>query len=108
MHGEETAYEIHDPHNGRVRFFTGSPYRTSPAYWLSDIEDRHGNQITFSRRPDGTPLAVTHSGGYVVQLTADASRVTGLAVRGPEGPAAHPDSRRRHAASAQNSLGGLA
>ncbi|MGW1490262.1 DUF6531 domain-containing protein [Streptomyces sp. NPDC002402] len=86
VHGEETAYEIHDPYNGCVRFFTGSPYRTSTAYWLSDIEDRHGNQITFSRRPDGAPLAVTHSGGYVVQLTADASRVTGLAVRGPQGP----------------------
>ncbi|MFD9216232.1 DUF6531 domain-containing protein [Streptomyces sp. NPDC059544] len=85
VHGEETSYEIHDPHNGRIRSFTGSPYRASTAYWLSDVEDRHGNKIALSRRPDGAPVAVTHSGGYVVQFTADASRVTGLALRGPEG-----------------------
>jgi RHS repeat-associated protein len=86
VHGEETSYEVHDPHSGRVRVFTGSPYRTSTAYWLSDIRDRNGNQLTFSRRSDGAPVSVAHSGGYVVQFTTDASRVMRLAIRGPRGP----------------------
>ncbi|MFF5709973.1 DUF6531 domain-containing protein [Streptomyces sp. NPDC012756] len=86
--GDETSYEIHDPHSGQVRVYTGSPYRSSTAYWLSAIEDRNGNRIAFSRRSDGAPTAVSHSGGYVLQIAADASRVTGLAVRGPGEPAA--------------------
>ncbi|MFD3533750.1 DUF6531 domain-containing protein [Streptomyces sp. NPDC058664] len=85
--GDETSYEIHDPHSGEVRVYTGSPYRSSTAYWLSAIEDRNGNRVGFARRSDGAPTAVSHSGGYVLQITADASRVTGLAVRGPEEPA---------------------
>lgn len=84
----DTSYEIHDPHSGQVRVFTGNPYRTSAAYWLSAIEDRNGNRMSFWRRPDGAPTAVSHSGGYVVQISADVSRVTGLAVRGPQEPAA--------------------
>ncbi|MCZ0978743.1 DUF6531 domain-containing protein [Streptomyces diastatochromogenes] len=85
--GDETTYEVRDPHGGQVRSFTGSPYRASTAYWLSALEDRNGNRIAFSRRPDGAPTAVSHSGGYVVQIKATASRVTDLAVRGPGGPA---------------------
>lgn len=84
----DTSYEIHDPHSGQVRVFTGNPYRTSSAYWLSAVEDRNGNRMSFWRRPDGAPTAVSHSGGYVVQISADVSRVTGLAVRGPQEPAA--------------------
>ncbi|MFD6341838.1 DUF6531 domain-containing protein [Streptomyces sp. NPDC060131] len=83
--GDNTSYEIHDPHSGQIRVFTGSPYRASTAYWLSEVEDRNGNHISFWRRPDGAPTAVTHSGGYAVQISADASRVTGLAVRSPQG-----------------------
>ena len=30
----DTSYEIHDPHSGQVRVFTGNPYRTSAASWL--------------------------------------------------------------------------
>ncbi|MFE0738637.1 DUF6531 domain-containing protein [Streptomyces sp. NPDC058855] len=86
MTGDETSYEVRDPHTGLVRTFTSSPYRASTAYWLTAIEDRNGNRVAFSRRPDGAPTAVSHSGGYVVQVTTDDSRVTALAVRGPEGP----------------------
>lgn len=86
--GDETSYEIHDPHSGHIRVYTGSPYRSSTGYWLSAIEDRNGNRIEFTRRPDGAPTAVSHSGGYLVQISADASRVTGLAVRGAGEPTA--------------------
>ncbi|MBT2440357.1 DNA/RNA non-specific endonuclease [Streptomyces sp. ISL-36] len=86
VHGDETSYEVRDPHTGLIRTFTGSPYRASAASWLTALEDRNGNRVTVSRRTDGAPTAVSHSGGYVVQITADTSRVTGLAVRGPEGP----------------------
>ncbi|MFF5764049.1 hypothetical protein ACFY8F_16160 [Streptomyces tanashiensis] len=85
--GDETTYEVRDPHGGQVRTSTGSPYRASTAYWLSAVEDRNGNRVVFSRRPDGAPTAVSHTGGYVVQITATTSRVTDLAVRGPGGPA---------------------
>lgn len=84
--GDETSYEIRDPHTGLVRTFTSSPYRDSTAYWLGAIQDRNDNRVDFSRRPDGAPTAVSHSGGYVVQVTADDSRVTSLSVREPEGP----------------------
>ncbi|MYV67079.1 type IV secretion protein Rhs [Streptomyces sp. SID2131] len=81
-----TTYEVRDPHGGPVRSFTGNPYRASTAYWLSAIEDRNGNRVDFARRADGAPTAVTHSGGYVVQITATDTRVTDLAVRGSDGP----------------------
>ncbi|WP_055601451.1 DUF6531 domain-containing protein [Streptomyces aureus] len=84
--GDETSYEVRDPHTGLVRTFTSSPYRDSTAYWLGAIQDRNDNRVDFSRRPDGAPTAVSHSGGYVVQVTADDSRVTSLVVREPEGP----------------------
>ncbi|MEU9295195.1 DUF6531 domain-containing protein [Streptomyces sp. NPDC048266] len=84
--GEATTYEVRDPHGGPVRSFTGNPYRSSTAYWLSAVEDRNGNRVDFARRADGAPTAVTHSGGYVVQITATETRVTDLAVRGPGGP----------------------
>ncbi|WP_019884405.1 DUF6531 domain-containing protein [Streptomyces purpureus] len=89
-HSEEadarTTYRIADPATGLSRYFTGSPYQTSTAYWLSEIEDRNGNGTTFARRPDGAPSAVTHDGGYQVQLTTEGCRITALALRTPAGP----------------------
>ncbi|WP_256107319.1 DUF6531 domain-containing protein [Streptomyces sp. ODS05-4] len=86
--GDETCYEVHDPHGKLVRVFTGSPYRSSTAYWLTGLEDRTGNRITYSRRPDGAPTSVAHSGGYLVTITADASRITSLGIRGGGEPEA--------------------
>ncbi|MFF4232882.1 DUF6531 domain-containing protein [Streptomyces sp. NPDC001820] len=80
-----TTYRITDPFSKSTRYFTGSPYNESPAYWLSEVRDRNDNHVSFARRPDGAPVSVAHSGGYRVQLTADSSRVTALAVRGPSG-----------------------
>ncbi|QXE35643.1 DNA/RNA non-specific endonuclease [Streptomyces sp. GMY02] len=84
--GDVTTYLVVDPHSGVTRSFTGSPYRSSPAFWLSELSDRNDNRVSFSRRPDGAPTTVTHTGGYTVRLTADMSRVTALALRVPEGP----------------------
>ncbi|MFC7976184.1 DUF6531 domain-containing protein [Streptomyces cinereoruber] len=89
-HSEEadarTTYRITDPSTGLSRYFTGSPYDASTAYWLSEIQDRNGNGMTFARRSDGAPSAVTHDGGYRVRFTADDSRITALALHTPAGP----------------------
>ncbi|MFF5767786.1 RHS repeat-associated core domain-containing protein [Streptomyces tanashiensis] len=83
---DETTYITADLHTGLTRSFTGSPYRASPAYWLTRLTDRNHNRITFSRRPDGTPTVVTHDGGYTVQLTAEGTRIRELSLRTAEGP----------------------
>ncbi|MQS05512.1 type IV secretion protein Rhs, partial [Streptomyces sp. OF1] len=63
-------------------------YRATQAsrLWLHTVEDRNGNRITFHRLPDGTPTAVTHTGGYHVDVSCAAGRITELAVVGPDGP----------------------
>ncbi|MER6098915.1 RHS repeat-associated core domain-containing protein [Streptomyces sp. NPDC001728] len=86
QHEDETVYTVSDPHSSLTRTFTGSPYLSSIGYWLAEIRDRNDNRVVFSRRPDGSPTAVTHTGGYTVQVSSEAQRVTGLALRGPEGP----------------------
>ncbi len=83
---DETTYTATDLHTGVTRSFTGSPYRASPAYWLTSLTDRNHNRLTFSRRPDGTPTAVTHNGGYTVQLTAEDTRISELSLRTDDGP----------------------
>ncbi|PHQ48351.1 type IV secretion protein Rhs [Streptomyces cinnamoneus] len=84
--GAETTYHVTDPSTGLTRSFTGSPYNTSSAYWLTLIEDRHGNRVEFGRHSDGAPFDVLHSGGYTVQLSTDDERIAELAVRTPDGP----------------------
>ncbi|MEU1800421.1 RHS repeat-associated core domain-containing protein [Streptomyces sp. NPDC019937] len=82
----ETSYRITDPDTGLTRWFTGSPYSASIAYWLSEIEDRNNNRIAFDRRGDGSPIAVTHDGGYQALLNVQDSRIRELALRTPDGP----------------------
>ncbi|THA34142.1 DUF6531 domain-containing protein [Streptomyces sp. A1547] len=81
----ESRYTVFDAAGGVTRTFTGSPYRDSPAHWLAEVCDRNDNRIRFNRRSDGAPLSVVHSGGYTVRVTADTSRVTAIALEGPEG-----------------------
>ncbi|MFJ4781264.1 RHS repeat-associated core domain-containing protein [Streptomyces sp. NPDC088762] len=83
---DETTYAVTDPLLGTVRRFTGSPYRLSTAYWLTEITDRNGNGISVSRGSDGCPRAVNHDAGYVAQLQASDDRITALALRTPDGP----------------------
>ncbi|OKK16831.1 type IV secretion protein Rhs [Streptomyces sp. CB00455] len=84
--GGETTYTVTDDRTGLKRSFTGSPYRASTAYWLTAIEDRNANAITFARAADGAPTGVTHSGGYTVDVATGDQRVAELAVRAADGP----------------------
>ncbi|RSS82996.1 type IV secretion protein Rhs [Streptomyces sp. WAC06614] len=86
QYDDETTYAVTDPRSGLTRTFTGSPYRASTAYWLTGIEDRNGNHLSFARTPDGAPTSVTHGGGYTVQLTTGRGRIAALSVRTPQGP----------------------
>ncbi|MEU8765019.1 RHS repeat-associated core domain-containing protein [Streptomyces sp. NPDC048659] len=85
QHEDETTYRVTDPRSGLTRFFTGSPYRASTAYWLTGIEDRNNNRITISRRPDGAPTVVAHSGGYTARVTTEAGRAAALHLHTPDG-----------------------
>ncbi len=82
----ETTYRVSDPRTGLTRWFTGSPYNESTAYWLTEITDRNGNRITIDRYSDGTPTTVVHDGGYTVRLTTEDARIRTLALRTPDGP----------------------
>ncbi|MGW8768681.1 DUF6531 domain-containing protein [Streptomyces sp. NPDC055815] len=82
---DETTYRVTDHRSGLTRLFTGSPYRASTAYWLTGIEDRNGNRITISRRPDGAPTMVTHTGGYTARITTEDGRATALHLHTPTG-----------------------
>lgn len=83
---ESTTYRISDPISGLTRYFTGSPYGASSAYWLSEVEDRNHNGVTFIRRSDGAPVRVMHDGGYQVALRVKDDRISELSLRTPEGP----------------------
>ncbi|MHA4773005.1 DUF6531 domain-containing protein [Streptomyces sp. MSC1_001] len=89
VHGDEangrTTFHIADTDSGITRFFTGSPYDASTAYWLGEIQDRHGNGITFSRRSDGMPIAASHDAGYQARISCARGRVTELALNAPGG-----------------------
>ncbi|AZK92710.1 MULTISPECIES: DUF6531 domain-containing protein [Streptomyces] len=84
--GAETAYTVTDPRTGLVRTFTGSPYHSSTAFWLTRIEDRHGNGITLHRGPDGAPDRIVHDAGYRIAVTVRDTRVHRIALRTPDGP----------------------
>jgi RHS repeat-associated protein len=85
----DLTYAVTDGRTGGLtRRFTGSPYRGSGLYWLTEVEDRNGNTLRFDRDEDGLPAAVHHDGGYrvVVHTDADLGRVTALALDTPDGP----------------------
>ncbi|MHC3815411.1 MULTISPECIES: RHS repeat-associated core domain-containing protein [unclassified Streptomyces] len=86
QHEDQTTYVVADPRTGTTRYFTGSPYQTSSAYWLTGIEDRNGNRITITRSSDGAPTTVSHDGGYTVQVTTSGERITALHLLTPDGP----------------------
>ncbi|WP_101255271.1 DUF6531 domain-containing protein [Streptomyces barkulensis] len=90
-------FAVTDPHTGITRCFARAELPESvfdaPAFChLAAVEDRNGNRVEIARDADGTPEAVVHSGGYQVQVTTTRPdrggpvRVTGLALRTPNGP----------------------
>ncbi|MGW6739327.1 DUF6531 domain-containing protein [Streptomyces sp. NPDC055025] len=85
VHEDETTYTLSEP-AGLSRSFTGSPYRTSPAYWLTELRDRHDNTVVLARRPDGAPSTVSHSSGYTVKVDVADKRISALRLHTPQGP----------------------
>ncbi|MFF0500653.1 DUF6531 domain-containing protein [Nocardia aobensis] len=49
---------------------------------ISAIVDRHHNLIRFHYDSDGSPVEISHSGGYRVRVETEAGRVTGLSAVG--------------------------
>ncbi|MFG2127918.1 putative T7SS-secreted protein [Streptomyces sp. NPDC048751] len=72
---EDGGYTVTDPHTHRIWHFAD---RGDDLAVLEQIDDRNGNWITFEYDAEGTPLAVTSSGGYHVRVTTESGRVTAL------------------------------
>ncbi|WP_086734297.1 putative T7SS-secreted protein [Streptomyces glaucescens] len=80
----DDGYTLTDPEAGQVRHFTD---RTADLAVLEQIDDRNGNWIAFGYDADGTPLSITHSGGYRLLLSTAEGRITALRLAGaaPDG-----------------------
>lgn len=75
------AYRIEDPKTGWTRHFGANP--ADPAVRpITALTDRNGNRITFVRDSIGLPVAITHSGGYRIDVetteTGSGARITAL------------------------------
>ncbi|MGX1808580.1 putative T7SS-secreted protein [Nocardia sp. NPDC055321] len=84
---ESGTYRVADPEREIVWHFTTDPAHETIGtrlgeYTISAITDRHRNRIRFHYDFDGAPTALTHTGGYHVEITTDPAigRVTALAV----------------------------
>ncbi|SUD47549.1 Cell wall-associated polypeptide CWBP200 [Nocardia otitidiscaviarum] len=95
------TYRVSDPEREIIWHFTPEPELDGlfGVYPISAITDRHLNRIRFHYAPDGTPTAITHSGGYHVEVATDPAvgRVTGLTVvdtKIQDGPEARISVRR--------------
>ncbi|MFF1410369.1 putative T7SS-secreted protein [Streptomyces sp. NPDC058289] len=81
------GYGVTDPAGGLTRHFTapagaeddGDGYGRAV---IDRVEDRNGNTITFEYDAAGTPLGISHSGGYHLRLETAEGRVTGLHLTG--------------------------
>ncbi|MFE0027554.1 RHS repeat-associated core domain-containing protein [Amycolatopsis sp. NPDC059021] len=78
----EDGYTIRRRDTGVTLRFAGSESSRS---FLTAMVDRSGNRIDFDR-PDGVLTRIRHSGGYQVNVTAEAGRVTGLRLAAASGP----------------------
>ncbi|MFG2716570.1 putative T7SS-secreted protein [Streptomyces goshikiensis] len=78
-------WTLTDPASGRVRRFSPAPGWNGEGGGLAPIaqlEDRNGNLITFEYDDVGTPLGITHSGGYHLHLETAEGRITALHLTG--------------------------
>ncbi|MGW4812778.1 RHS repeat-associated core domain-containing protein, partial [Kitasatospora cineracea] len=69
-------FTVTDPATGLVKTFTPTP--DGDEALLTEVRDRHGRHYTLAYDADGTPLSITHSGGYQLLVTVDADRITAL------------------------------
>ncbi|MFF3000558.1 putative T7SS-secreted protein [Streptomyces sp. NPDC057950] len=78
-------YTLADPDAGPTRHFSapsgGEPGGDGTA-WLSGITERGGHSVTVDRAEDGLPLALVHSAGHELRLSAADGRVTALSLAG--------------------------
>jgi YD repeat-containing protein len=52
--------------------------------WLSEVSERNGHMIHIDRGEDGLPLALVHSAGHQVKLSATDGLITALALAGAD------------------------
>ncbi|WP_306357620.1 MULTISPECIES: putative T7SS-secreted protein [unclassified Nocardia] len=83
------TYRVADPEREIVWHFAPEPALDGldtrlGVYAISAITDRHRNRIRFHYNTGGAPTAITHSGGYHVEITTDPAigRITAFAVLG--------------------------
>ena len=74
------GFVVTDPVGGVRHHFAGMGRRK----WLVGQSDRAGRWVAFDRDATGAVSRVRHHGGYEVLVSADDSRVVGLAVAGAE------------------------
>ena len=79
------GYRVHDPDRGLTWHFTPKPELDGLDSALgniaiSAITDRHRNRILFRYDTSGTPVEVSHSGGYRVLVDTRSGRIVGLSV----------------------------
>ncbi|MFE0203177.1 putative T7SS-secreted protein [Streptomyces sp. NPDC058985] len=75
LRSEPEGYTITDSAVGRTWHFT---QQADDHALLKQITDRNGNRITFEHEADGTPTAISHSGGYRIRITTEVDRITAL------------------------------
>ncbi|MFF4604252.1 RHS repeat-associated core domain-containing protein [Streptomyces sp. NPDC001339] len=69
-------YTLTDVGSGLVREFTRRP--DGETALLTGVRDRAGHRVDFAYDAHGTPLSMTHSGGYRLLVTTEAGRITAL------------------------------
>ncbi|MBW5480872.1 type IV secretion protein Rhs [Streptomyces bambusae] len=67
------TYTVTDPATGHIRHFSATGL-------LVQLSDRNGAWISYAYDEQGTPLSITHSGGYDLALTVSDGRITGLSL----------------------------
>ncbi|MDH6137405.1 RHS repeat-associated protein [Kitasatospora sp. MAA4] len=77
---ETGDYRLTDPGTGLVREFSVVPGGHEAL--LTGLRDRSGHRVEFEYDADGTPVSMTHSGGYRLLVTVDGGRITALRLAG--------------------------
>ncbi|WP_278264282.1 RHS repeat-associated core domain-containing protein [Nocardia sp. AG03] len=86
---ESGGYHVYDPEREIAWGFHPDPVLAGldtrlGNYAITEITDRHHNQIRFHYNPDGVPTHITHTGGYHIEIDAADGRVTALTVTGTD------------------------
>jgi len=85
------SYEVHDPRRGLTWRYERRPGHYQGVFGagefpLVSVADRAGHEVSFQYDASGAPEAVTHSGGYQVEVTVADGLVAALTVAGDDEP----------------------